>query len=140
MSPYAKDTAVPIDRSRAEIERLLQRFGADGFGYGWEGGQETVAFTYEGKQVRLSMPQPKRDSYRSEDAWNRERRRRWRVLVLTVKAMLVAVEEGILSFEETFLSWFVTPDGTTVGDNLIPRLEAAAHRGELPLLLPGRNS
>jgi hypothetical protein len=137
MTRYAENTSVPVDRSRNEIEKQLQRFGADGFAYGWDGGQEVVSFTYDGKQVRLSIPLPKRESYRSEDAWAKERRRRFRVLVLAVKALLVAVEDGLVGFEEAFLSWFVTPSGSTVGDMVIPQLNEAARTGILPpLMLP----
>lgn len=136
MTRYATDTSVSVDRSRAEIEKLLQRFGAESFGYAWDRGQESVGFVFQGKQVRLAMPLPKRESYRSEEAWAKERRRRLRVLVMALRALLVAVDDGLIGFEEAFLSWFVTPSGRTVGDELIPRLEAAAHRGELPLLLP----
>ena len=141
MSPsqaYAQRTQVTVDRSRAEVENLLKRFGAEGFAYAWEGGQETIGFVYAGKRVRLSIPLPKRESYRSEEAWAKERRRRFRVLVLAVKSLLVAVEDGLVGFEEAFLSWFVTPSGQTVGDLVVPQLEAAARRGELPpLMLPG---
>lgn len=137
MPRYAADTSVSVERSRSEIEKMLQRFGADGFAYAWERGQETIGFTYGGKQVRLSIPLPKREGYRSEEAWAKERRRRLRVLVLAVKALLVAVEDGLVGFEEAFLSWFVTPSGATVGDILIPQLDEAAQRGLLPpLMLP----
>lgn len=137
MTRYAENTAVPVDRSRTEIERNLIRFGAEGFAYGWEGSQEVVGFTYRGKQVRLTLPMPSRSSFRSEDAWQKERRRRWRALAMVLKAKLVAVDEGILSFEESFLAWFVMPQGQTLGEALIPRLEDAAQRGALPpLMLP----
>jgi hypothetical protein len=137
MTRYATNTPVTVDRSRAELEKLLQRFGVDGFAYAWEGGQETIGFVYAGKRVRLSIPLPQRESYRSEEAWSKERRRRLRVLVLAVKALLVAVEDGIVGFEEAFLSWFVTPSGQTVGDLVVPQLEDAARRGMLPpLMLP----
>lgn len=33
MTRYAEGTSVPIERSRAEIEKTLQRYAADGFGY-----------------------------------------------------------------------------------------------------------
>lgn len=135
MPRYAEATSVSVDRSRAEIEKLLQRFGADSFGYAWDRGQECVSFVYQGKQVRLTIPLPKRESYRSEDAWAKERRRRLRVLVMALRALLVAVDDGLIGFEEAFLSWFVTPGGQTVSEQLVPRLEAAARRGELPLLL-----
>jgi len=35
VSRYAEGTSVPADRSRAEIERTLTRYGADQFAYGW---------------------------------------------------------------------------------------------------------
>jgi len=34
--PYAEDTRVPIERSRSEIERTLERYGATAFSYGWD--------------------------------------------------------------------------------------------------------
>jgi hypothetical protein len=34
---YAVGTSVPVDRSKAEIERLLIRYGADHFASGWRG-------------------------------------------------------------------------------------------------------
>lgn len=36
MSRYAAGTAVPMERSRLEVERTLQRYGASGFAYAWE--------------------------------------------------------------------------------------------------------
>ena len=139
MSPtrYAADTTVSVDRSRGELEKLLTRFGVEGFAYAWEGGQETIGFVYAGKRVRMSIPLPKRESYRTEESWAKERRRRLRVLVLAVKALLVAVDDGLVGFEEAFLSWFVTPSGRTVGDLVVPQLEEASRRGVLPpLMLP----
>lgn len=138
MSPYAQDTKVPVERSRGEIERNLIRFGASGFGYGWTAsGREQVGFTYENKQVRILVPSPSKEDYRSEDAFQKERRRRWRSLGMIVKAKLVAVDDGITTFEHEFLSYFVMPNGMTIGEAVIPRLNAAAHEGKLPPLLEG---
>lgn len=137
MTRYAANTTVPVDRSRSEIERSLMRFGASGFGYGWEGSQEQIGFTYRGKQVRLTLPMPSPSGFRTETAREKERRRRWRSLAMVIKALLVGVDDDIISFEEAFLSYFVMPDGVTLGEKLVPRLEAAAHEGTLPrLLLP----
>ena len=33
---YATDTRVSVERSKAEIEAILARYGADQFMYGWE--------------------------------------------------------------------------------------------------------
>jgi hypothetical protein len=125
---------VPVDRSRNEIERTLLRFGAEGFGYAWEGSMEAVHFVYRGKQVRLRVPMPNSASYTTDRAREQERRRRWRVLAMSVKATVVAVDEGLIQFEEAFLAWFVLPSGHTLGEALVPRLEAAAREGQLPTL------
>jgi hypothetical protein len=37
MPTYPKETAVSPARSRAEVERTLQRYGAQGFLYSWKG-------------------------------------------------------------------------------------------------------
>ena len=36
MTKYAATTDVPAEKSRAEIEATLRRYGATGFAYGWE--------------------------------------------------------------------------------------------------------
>lgn len=36
MSRYAENTSVSSDRSRAEIEQILARYGAEQFMYGWD--------------------------------------------------------------------------------------------------------
>ena len=137
MTRYAENTSVPVDRSRTEIERQLQRFGATGFGYGWEGSVEVIAFTYRAKQVRLTLPMPSPSGFRTEAAREKERRRRWRSLAMVIKALLVGVDDDIISFEEAFLSYFVMPDGMTLGERLLPGLEVAAREGKLPqLMLP----
>lgn len=42
MSRYASSTSVPMERSRLEVERTLQRYGATGFAYAWEHRTEAV--------------------------------------------------------------------------------------------------
>ena len=51
MSRYAENTSVGTDKSRAEIERTLQRYGADGFMYGWQGARALVQFVAHGRQI-----------------------------------------------------------------------------------------
>ena len=46
---YAEKTNVSTDRSRAEIERTLQRYGADQFMYGWESERAMVGFRMAGR-------------------------------------------------------------------------------------------
>lgn len=142
---YAAQTSVPVPRSRAELEMLLERFGADAFAYsalaarGGREGTETVGFDHHGHRVRIGLAFPPLNEFPSDSALQKERRRRWRVLVLVVKSLLVGVEEGVIAFEEAFLPWFVMPDGLTIAEKVVPKLEDAVRRGALPALLDGRD-
>jgi hypothetical protein len=161
---YAQRTSVPVERSRNEIEHILQRYGASQFMYGWDRTGAVIAFIVETgpdqhRQVRFHLPLPSRDERRfthhsrglrtataAEAEWEQSCRQRWRALALVVKAKLEAVESGIATFEDEFLSYIMLPDGGTVGDLLGPQLEAAydPDRGVMPsglrLQLPERTS
>jgi hypothetical protein len=112
-------TDVPVSRSQDELRGLLRRFGADSFTMGegtdWVG----VEFVHGGMLVRLRCPlRPYDDRLASRphkkrltpETWQEaEAQRVWRVLVWSVKARLVAVEEGLETFEQAFLSHLVDP-------------------------------
>ncbi len=151
MSRYAASTDVSSDRSRAEIERTLARYGANQFMYGWESGRAVIAFAMQDRRVRFDLPMPDRDDREFTHTPNRGTRRstgaidqayeqavrqRWRALALVVKAKLEAVETGITTFEEEFLAHIVLPDGSTVGKWAAPQLEEAYASGRMPPLLP----
>ena len=83
MAKFAEGTEVPAGRSKAEIERILTRFGADQFGYGWRGDSAMVVFRAQGRHIRFVLPMPTKEDLRgsrSADAQEREERRRWRAL------------------------------------------------------------
>lgn len=151
-SRYAAGTTVSVDRSHAELEALLTRFGATGFLYGWMGQQGMIAFELRGRRCRFVVRPPMPDELPALRQAARERRakasddqklldeeirRRWRELVLLVKAKLVAVESGVVSMDEEFLPYFVLPGNVTVAERLLPDLDNAASTGRLPSLLPG---
>lgn len=149
MARYAESTSVSSDKSRAEIERTLERYGADQFMYGWESGQALVGFRMEGRMVRFVLPLPDKEDYRRTpgrglertqsqalEAWEQACRQRWRALALVVKAKLEAVESGITTFEDEFLAHIVLPDGQTAGAWLRPQIALAYDSGEMPRLLP----
>ncbi len=46
MTRYADNTGVSVENSRGEIERTLQRYGAESFAYGWEAGRAVVQFAH----------------------------------------------------------------------------------------------
>lgn len=156
MSTYAKDTSVSVEKSRAEIETILARYGADRFGYMTTSDSAVVAFQAHGRSVRFHLPLPNKGARefthaldrrkhppawvprRPEDAyraWEQACRQRWRALALVIKAKLEAVECGITSFEKEFLAHIVLPNGATVGEWMGPQLEAAYSNGTMPPLL-----
>lgn len=147
---YAADTSVPADRSRAEIEKTLTRYGASQFMYGWDGDAAVIIFQigeeHGRRQVRFVLEMPDRYSaefartttgkQRSETqrdaSFEQATRQKWRALALVVKAKLEAVESGIASFDQEFLAHIMLPDGQTVGEWLSPGLDKAYKDGKMP--------
>ncbi len=123
-------TTVPVSRSQESIRQMLIRFGARGvqFSEDFATGQVNIKFgrEFEGNirsvSVTLAIPKPAehpRGRPPAGDRQEHERQRTYRALHDWLKAQFVAVEFGLLSFEDVFLSHFewVLPDGkvTTVG-------------------------
>ena len=61
MAHYAENTEVPTDRSRAEIERTLERYGATAFMYGWDMQRAVISFDVAGRRYRIALPLPEKD-------------------------------------------------------------------------------
>lgn len=143
MARYAKNTSVSADRSKAEIERTLIRYGVDEFIYGRQIKGACIGFTFKGRTIKINVPLPSRDEYRDnrtgELNWEKECRRLWRVLLLWVKANLEVIESGMMTFEDIFLSQTCLPSGITVSQELQHKLEEMATTGKAPKLLLGDN-
>lgn len=60
MSRYAKDTSVSVEKSRAEIEATLSRYGADCFAYMAMPERAAIGFRVGGRQLRFVLPIPSR--------------------------------------------------------------------------------
>ncbi|MGX1745074.1 MULTISPECIES: hypothetical protein [unclassified Brevundimonas] len=152
MTRYAAETSVSQDRSRAEIEATLKRYGATSFMYASEQTAAMIGFRISDRMVKfvLPMPDPKSREFthhsrgqRTPDAalkaWEQAGRQRWRALALVIKAKLEAVAAGITTIEDEFLAHTVLPDGSTVGQFMQPQLAIAYEQGSMPttLLLGG---
>ena len=148
---YAEGTEVSTERSKAEIERILARYGADQFMSGWDSSRAFLGFRVQDRMVRIHLPLPDRNAEefqltpskrweRSESdrikAYEKACRQRWRALALVVKAKLEAVETGIATFDEEFLSYILLPDNTTVGEHLLPQVAQTYLDGSMPPMLP----
>jgi len=64
MPKYASSTSVSTDRSKAEIESILRRFGASSFAYGWKDGSAIIEFAVENRRIRFTMKLPTKDEKR----------------------------------------------------------------------------
>jgi len=145
MSRYAARTRVSTHRSRQLIERQLMRFGAEEFGYLNARGRTYIMFRYRKLPVQLSIELPDPDDAAFTEtptglerskaaaiaAWEQETRRGWSSLCMVIKALLVAVDDGVFSFEEAFLAHLVWGDGKTIAQHLLPKVEAALESGKV---------
>lgn len=153
MNPFASETKVPVERTRAEIEALVVKHGADAFRSGWNReGNATVEFKCKGRLVRFALTTPSRDDPRFKRspagryalnqgeqlrAWEQACRQRWRALLLVIKAKLEAVEAGISVFDDEFLAQLVDPiSNRTVGEHVRPAIAARYDGQDRPLGLP----
>jgi hypothetical protein len=102
---YAAATEVSVEKSKAEIERTLTRYGASAFGYATEDRRSLVQFKAHSRFVRFILPLPDpqeerfqyfmrngRNTYRERsdsskaEAYEQGCRQTWRALALVVKA------------------------------------------------------
>ncbi len=155
---FADKTSVPVTRTRVEIETMLTKAGASKFATAFGDSRAEVYFELNDRAVKFRMPLPElRDiptrstgKYRWSDrpvsAREAELQQRlrsaWRALLLTIKAKLVSVDQGVETFEEAFLAHLVVPGsgGKTVGQEIMPKLEMAYRDGlpsGAPLLMLG---
>lgn len=156
---YAEGTDVPVERSKAELDRLLAKHGATQRVIGSDdvGGFALCVFAVHGRQVRLRVPllaaadakPPKgsqaarrwhymTESQRAEFVRRRidqVSRERWRALLLLVKAKLELVDLGLSTFEREFLADIYLPNGKTVHEALAAQLADAYLTGAMPPLL-----
>lgn len=157
---FAKGTKTSIDTTEQQIKKMLQKAGATGTAFMEERSRAIVAFHLNERSIQFRLPLPERDDSkfthwyvknshglakeptpRSADAaanlWVQACRERWRALHLCIKAKLESVEQGIETFDESFLAHIQTPDGRTVGDQVIPEMLAQLEGKPMrPLLAP----
>ena len=151
MSNYAKDTSVSVEKTKAEIETLLMKFGAQRFGCGWDQTRAVLSFEANDRFIRFELPLPDRSSKeflmtpagkyrRTPDeafkAWEQACRQKWRALFLVIKAKLEAVSCGITTFEQEFLAHTVIPgNGQTFGSFALPLIAESYSSGKPIALL-----
>lgn len=147
---FAEGTTVSVEKSRAEIEKLITRYGATSTAFMNAPGRAIVCFEASGRRIMFELKLPditekrfQRDGRGSPltqpkkvERWEQACRQRWRALALVIKAKLEAVEAGITAFEDEFLAHIVMPDGQTVATHIKPRIAEAYAGGQMLALLP----
>jgi hypothetical protein len=151
VTPYAANTDIAPARSREDIERLLTRKGATSFAYGWHGTRAILSFVIKGRRIEYTLPMPDRNDAafrltptrkweRTDAEWeriyNQAVKSRWRALLLVIKAKLEAIEAGITTLDDEFMSNIVLPGGATIGEYVRPKIQEAIESGQVPELLP----
>lgn len=147
---FAEGTTVSVEKSRAEIEKLITRYGATSTAFMTAPGRAIVCFEANGRRIMFELKLPDiaekqflRDGRGSTlspikraEKWEQACRQRWRALALVIKAKLEAVESGITTFEDEFLAHIVMPDGQTVATHIKPRIAEAYDGGKMLALMP----
>jgi hypothetical protein len=158
---YAEKTAVPIGRSRGEIDHLLRQWGCLGIQWtdAFDQGRVALRFVWERGDTkymaRFTLNLPTDEDLKKEAVDQRSASRQisegklrklqdgrgrseHRVLLLWLKAAFNAVEVGIVSAEEIFLPFLEDANGKTFAEIAIPRLPDLLQGSATKLLGTGR--
>lgn len=133
---YAEGTKVSPAKSRAEIEEyVLKQVGRDAeFSFGQAAGMAAIQFVAHKRRVRFAIPMPTEAEAITEAKrkngvrpptkdkmieWlDAETRRRWRCLLLAIKAKFEVVETGIETFDQAFLANIECAGGQTIYEKI----------------------
>lgn len=115
---YAEKSKVTVESTRHEIERIVQKYGANKFATAvdHQSGIVMIEFMMKGRRIRFELHQPPQKH-------PQKLRSKWRALLLAIKAKLESVSSGIETFDEAFLPHVVMKDGRRFGEIVIPQLE-----------------
>ena len=115
-SCYGAGTRVEVHRSRYELERVLNKYGADEVLFVEADANASIQFELHGRHVQLALPLPDPQDPRfthtpsgkprtptaQERAYDQALREHWRSLIVAVRGKLQSVESGISTFEQEF--------------------------------------
>ena len=152
---FAANTDVSVEKSRAEIEGLIVRYGATHTAFMSAPGRAVICFEAKGRRIMFELPLPNKGEHKfthwrpgngsketertpekAHAAWEQACRQKWRALALVIKAKLEAVESGITTFEKEFYAHIVLPGGMSVYDATKDNVEVAYKTGQITPLLP----
>lgn len=148
---FAEGTKRSSYQTRDDIERELRRHGAADYGFVSSGKEALIVFKAKERTIRFRLPYPDRESFRKikdrwgreqrrtdsgvEAEWEKETRRLWRSLYACIKARLVAIEDGVETFDEAFFAHIVDPlSGVTMYEATRKQIAQRYAGQDVPLL------
>jgi len=145
---YAHGTKVSAENSKTEMKRVVYKNGCANYQYVENEERAMVMFTRDERVIRfiVSFPPPedrmftktptgrRRSASIAYKEYEAETRRRWRALILCLKAKFEIVESGIASFETEFMPYMMLPDKRTVAEAVAPLIEEAYKTKRMPRL------
>lgn len=93
-----------------------------------------IMFELGGKRIKFTLPLPSSVDL-STKKWEQLHRTRWRCLLLAIKAKLECVESKITTLEQEFMAHIMLPNGSTVGETMLPQIEKTYTSGKMPPML-----
>jgi hypothetical protein len=134
-------TSTPVAKSQEDIRWILSKYKSDGvqFSEDWKAKRIMVRFIYTVGQVQYSVlfnvpiqeidtrtPSGRERKASQLDLLKAQNHRGiWRAVYWAIKSRMEAVEFGIETFQEAFMSHFEIPGtSSTIGDVVLPRFEA----------------
>jgi hypothetical protein len=149
MTKYAVHTDVSPDNSQIELKFILRRYGVKQIVISENERQVMIGFAIAGRMIKMSwsLPDPQNDRFlhtlsgrlrqgnSSRMAYEQEVRSLWRAQLLLIHARLEAIEMGASTVEREFLADILLPSGQTVGEELVPQINATYQTHGLPPLL-----
>jgi len=137
-----RNTSIRSEKSQADITRELNRYGIYEVQHTIQNGKFSVAFRVELEEVsvplmvRIDVPYNKEEDTEDNVGWKKQRVL-YRTLYYYIKALLNTWDNGLKTFTEIFMSHLVLPNGGTIEQMLLPKLQRAITEGKMkdtPLL------
>lgn len=139
---FADGTSTTVSTSRDEIGRTLDRYGCEARAIIEEADQIVVMFKLDGWSLRVPVPIPPRPDARAKHrsngtpltaTWEREVRRRWRVLLLLKSGLEAALDtDAGVGVERASAAYLVLPDNSIVAETVLPVIREARDTGMMP--------
>lgn len=142
---FAQGTTVPVERTRIEIETLLKKNGATGIMVSWDGdlGAGQIICRLQERMIRFQINLPKAADFKLtptgrhrgpesiREVMAQEERRKWRALLLIIKAKLEMIGSGDSTIEREFLADLMLPDSSTVYEHVAGNISEMYATGKM---------